>query len=118
MFGGVTPDGYVGEDINVDIDWIAASATTGGVTWGVEFEANAAGGNDVDSDSFATQQTGTSTTNATAGVITTTTITLTQAEADSIAAGDYFRFRVQRVTGDGGDTMTGDAQILKINLRV
>lgn len=112
------PNDYDGENVNVDIDWTAETATTGGVTWGVEFEVNAPGGNDIDSDSFATQQTGTSTTNATSGIITRTTITLTQAQADAIAANDAFRLRVQRVTGDGGDTMTDDAQISKVTVRV
>lgn len=118
VFNSTVPNNYGGEDVNVDIDWVAETATSGGVTWGVEFEANAPGGNDIDSDSFATQQTGTSTTNATSGVITRTTISLTQAQADAIAANDNFRLRVQRVTGDGGDTMTDDAEIIKVSVRV
>lgn len=107
---------YGGDDITVNIEWVAETATTGGVTWGVSFEVNAASGNDIDSDSFAAQQTGTSSANATSGVITITSITLTQAQADAIAAGDYFRMEVERVTGDVGDDMVGDAQILKITL--
>jgi len=118
IFNNTIPNNYDGEDINVDIDWVAETATTGGVTWGVEIEANAPGGNDIDSDSFDTQQTGTSTTNGTSGIIKRTTITLTQVEADAIAANDSFRLRVQRVTGDGGDTMTGDAEIIKVSVRV
>lgn len=118
VFNSSVASGYGGEDINVDIDWVAETATTGGVTWGVEFEANAPGGNDIDSDSFAAQQTGTSTTNATSGIITRTTITLTQAQADAIAANDSFRLRVERVTGDGGDTMSDDAEIIKVSVRV
>lgn len=110
--------GYGGEDIKVDVDWVAETATSGAVTWGVEFERNTPGGNDIDSDSFAAQQTGNSTTNGTSGVITRTTITLTQAQADGLIANDDFRMRVERVTGDGGDTMTGDAQILGVIVRV
>ena len=105
---------YSAGNITVDIDWVAASATTGGVTWGVEFERIAAGGHDIDADSFDTQQTETSTTNGTSGIVTRTSIVLTQAQADSIAAGDAFRLRAQRVTGDGGDDMSGDAQILRV----
>lgn len=107
---------YGGDDITVNIDWVAETAITGGVTWGVSFEVNAASGNDIDSDSFAAQQTGTSSANATSGIITRTSITLTQAQADSITADDYFRMAVERVTGDVGDDMVGDAQILKITL--
>ena len=83
-----------------------------------QFEKTAPGDNDIDSDSFATQQTGNSTTNGTSGVITRTTITLTQAEANGVLANDDFRIRVERVTGDGGDTMIGDAQIVGVVVRV
>lgn len=117
-FNDTIPSSYAAEDINVDIDWVAKTATTGGVTWGVEVERNAPDGNDIDSDSFDTQQTGNSDTNAASGVITRTTITLTQAQADDVAANDSFRLRIQRVVGDGDDDMTGDAQIVKVSLRV
>ena len=118
VFNNTIPNSYGSEDINIDIDWIAAIATTGGVTWGVEVERNTPGGNDIDSDSFDTQQTGNSDTNATSGIITRTTITLTQAEADAVAANDSFRLRIQRVVSDGDDDMTGDAQIVKVSVRV
>jgi len=118
VFNETIPNSYSAESINVDIDWVAEAATTGGVTWGVEVEANASGGNDIDSDSFDTQQTGNSDTNATSGVITRTTITLTQAEADNVAANDSFRLRIQRVVSDGDDDMTDDAQIVKVSVRV
>lgn len=118
LFNPAMFSSYSGGDISVDIDWVAETATTGGVTWGIEIERNAPGGNDIDSDSFDTQQTGTSATNATSGVITRTTITLTQAEADAIEASDAYRMRVQRVVGDGGDDMADDAQILRVGVRV
>ena len=105
---------YSGGDVTIDIDWVAETATTGGVTWGVEVERLNAGGTDIDSDSFDTQQTGNSTTAGTSGIVTRTSITLTNAEADEWAAGDAFRLRLQRVTGDGGDTMTDDAQVLRV----
>jgi len=118
VFNNTIPNSYDGESINVDIDWVAETATTGGVTWGVEVERNAPGGNDIDSDSFSTQQIGNSDTNATSGIITRTTITLTQSEADGVTANDYFRLRVQRVVSDGDDDMTDDAQIVKVSVRV
>lgn len=114
VFSSAISRDYSGVDVIIDIDWVAETATTGGVTWGVEIERLNAGGPDIDSDSFNTQQTGTSTTNATSGIITRTSITLTNAQADAWAAGDSFRLRLQRVTSDGGDTMTGDAQVLRV----
>lgn len=109
---------YTSDDIKIDIDWVAETATSGAVTWGVQFERKTPGGNNIDSDSFATQQTGNSTTSGASGVITRTTITLTQAQADGVSANDYFRMRVERVTSDGGDTMTDDAQILSVIVRI
>ena len=117
LFNSSVSQNYVGGDVFVDIDWVAATATTGGVTWGIEVERNVPGGDDIDSDSFAPQQTGTSTTNGTSGVITRTTITLTQAEADAIEALDDYRIRLQRVVGDVGDDMVGDAQVLSVGVR-
>ena len=116
IFNDVMSDAYDDGDIDVNVDWVAETATTGGVTWGVEFERNNAGGTDIDSDSFDTQQTANSTTNGTSGIITRTTITLTQAESDDLEAGEAYRMRVQRVTGDGGDTMSDDAQIISVSV--
>jgi len=86
-------------------------------TWSIEFERNAPGGDDIDSDSFAAQQIATSTTNGTSGIITRSTITLTQAQADAIEALDSYRMRLQRVVGDVGDDMVGDAQVLRVGVR-
>lgn len=117
LFSSMASLNYSGGDVTVTIDWVAETATTGGVTWGVEIERNAAAGTDIDSDSFDTQQTETSTTNGTSGIITRTTIILTQAEADAVEALDSYRMRLQRVVGDGGDDMTGDAQVLRVGVR-
>ena len=114
IFNSVMPSGYAGGDISLIIDWVA-DAITGDVIWGIEFEANAPFGNDIDTDSFATQQTETSTANPTSGRIRRVTITLTQAEADAVAALDSYRIRLQRRAADGGDTMVGDAQVVNMS---
>jgi len=103
---------YLGGDIIFNIDWIAKTATTGDVTWGVSVER---GNGNIDSDSFATEQTGTDTTNVVNGVPTRTNITLTQAQADGVLAGESWRFKIRRGTLSG-DTMTGIAQIKNITL--
>ena len=73
--------------------------------------------NDIDTDGFATQQTTTTATSGTgAGVKNRTTITMTQAQADSIAAGDTYRLRLERVNGGGGN-MSGDAEVLRVIVR-
>jgi len=117
IFNGVMSKDYSDGNFTLDIDWVAKTATTGDVVWGVEFERMAAGGHDIDSNSFNTQQTETSTTNGTSGIITKTSFALTQAEADAITAGDGYRLRVQRVGSNGSDTLSGDAELLRIEMR-
>jgi hypothetical protein len=106
-------DGY----LTIDIDWVAATATTNSVVWGVEIERIAPGGTDIGADSFDSQQVAASTTNGTSGVVTRTSIGLNNSDADAILAGDAFRLRIQRVAGNGGDDMTGDAQLLRVSGR-
>lgn len=117
IFHWIMSNDYSDGNLTVDIDWVAETAVVGDVVWGVEFERLNAGGQDIDSDGFATQQTGTDTTNGTSGIITRTSIALTQAQADLIAAGEAFRLRVQRVAVSGSDTMVGDAQLLRVSVR-
>lgn len=117
IFNGSMLRDYLAASILVDIDWVSASAVVGDVVWGIEIERIAPAGQDIDADGFAAQITGTSTTDAATGVVTRTTITLTQAQADSIASGDGYRMRVQRVAADGGDTMLLDAQIFRVIVR-
>jgi len=114
FINSTVPGGYKGEDFDIFIDAISTTATTGGVTWGIEFERDAPGGSSIMTDSFAAQQTATSTTNGTVGVITRTIIPFTQIQADGIKAFDSYRVIVQRVTGDVGDDMLGDAAIVKV----
>lgn len=107
---------YATGSVSVRVDWVAATATTGAVVWGIEVERDTPGGQDIDADGFAAQQTATSTTSGTSGIVTRTTITLTQAQADSWTAGDAYRMRVQRVAANGSDTLVGDAQVLRVSM--
>lgn len=111
----VMPASYAAGTITVTVYWIAATATSGDVVWGGKFEAMA--GTDLDADSFASAQTATGTANGTSGIITATTLTFTQAQADAIAAGGSFRFFLYRDSDAGGDTMSGDAQVLCASIK-
>ena len=117
VFSSLVSEDYKAGNIFIDIDWVAETAITGGVTWGIEIERNDPAGNNIDSDAFATQQTANSTTSGTSGILTRTTIPLTQVLAASIEAGDSYRMRLERVVGDGGDDMVGDAQVLNVTVR-
>ncbi len=116
LLEAVTPPGYVGVPLSLNIHWVAATAVVGDVRWGASFERDNAGGHDIDSDSFAAQQVVDETTAGTAGIVSVTTIPFTQAQADSIAKGDAFRIEIERVASNVADDMVGDAQILRVAL--
>lgn len=114
VFVGVIPENAaLGSGISVRIHWVATSATTGSCRWGVQFEKM---NTDLDSDSFDTATEDHSTTNGTSGIETVTSITCTS--IDSLAAGDLFRLKIYRdVTDTTNDTMTGDAELIAVELR-
>jgi hypothetical protein len=91
---------------------MATSATTNDVTWAASFERM---NTDADSDSFDTATNGSSTTSATSGIITVTEITCTN--IDSVTAGDAYRLKIARLPSDGSDTMSGDAEVVAVELR-
>ena len=114
VFVGVVPEGAtLTSGIVVRLSWAATSATSGDCVWGVQFEKTT--GQDIDSDSFDTVATGTTTTSGTSGVVNTTSITITT--IDSLAAGDCYRLKVYRDADAGGDTMTGDAELVAVEIR-
>jgi hypothetical protein len=113
IFDGVIPDGaLLGSGLIVRVWWMATTATSNAVTWGVQFEKT---GTDNDADSFDTAATGTSTANGTSGIETLTSITITT--IDGLTVGDRFRLKVYRDASSAGDTMTGDAQLLAVEVR-
>ena len=113
VFVGILPEAAaLGSGLIVSLRWMATTATSGDVRWSVAWEKS---NTDLDSDSFDTATAATATTNGTSGIVTVTNITCTN--IDSLAAGDLFRLRVQRVGGDGADTMTGDAELVVCEVR-
>lgn len=117
-FGGVLPRHYAGGGLTLSLHWMGATATSGNVLWGASLERLYAAGDDIDSDSFAAEQTATGAANGTSGKLTVTTIAFTAgAQMDSIAVGEAFRLKIARKAADGSDTMTGDAQLLRIEIK-
>lgn len=118
VFGSVLPRNYNGSGITATIVWMATSATTGNVKWNAQIERHQSGADDLDADSFATAQTTTSVSPVTSGVVTYATIAFTSgAQMDSVAVGESFRIKITRDAADGTDTMTGDAELLRVELR-
>jgi hypothetical protein len=110
---GVMPEGAsLGSGLKVRIHWMATSATANDVVWGASFEAMTT---DLDSDSFDTETTATGTANGTSGIETVTEITCTT--IDSIAAGGLYRLKIARKAAAGGDNMSGDAELIAVEVR-
>jgi hypothetical protein len=102
----------LGSGLNITLIWAATTATTGNCVWQVALERMTT---DIDTDSFDTSASATATTNATSGVPNYTSITLTT--IDSVTSGDGFRLRVTRNAVNASDTMTGDAELIAVEVR-
>lgn len=110
---GVMPEGAsLGSGLKIRIHWMATSATSGNVVWSAQIERM---NTDLDSDSFDTSASTTSATNGTSGVVTVTEITITT--IDGVTAGDLYRLSVIRDAAAAGDTMTGDAELVAVEVR-
>lgn len=97
----------------VRIWWMADTATSGNVRWAAAFERS---GTDLDADSFDTAAEVTSAANGTNGIESVAEITCTA--IDSLAAGERYRLRIARKAADAvNDTMTGDAQLVAVEVR-
>ncbi len=118
IFAGVMPRNYSGGGLTVYAAWMAASATSGTIGWGITFERNNAANVDLDGDSWATEQIITAATvDAVSGKVTVTSVAIAAGAAGtaSIAAGDPFRLRVRRDVAN--DTAAGDAHLLSVEIK-
>lgn len=114
IFTDRLPDAYTGGGLYLDIYWMAATATSGDCIWNGSIERVGLATQDTDSDSFATAQATTTTAPGTSGHVAKTRITFSSgANMDSLAAGEVFRAKVTRNASGGGDTMSGNAQLLR-----
>lgn len=121
-FVGVLPRGYAGRDLEIVVTWAATSATSGAVVWQAEFERHPIadpthGTHDLDTNDFGTPATSTGTAAANSGELVRTSISLDASDADDPVAGESYRLRVSRVATSGSDTMTGDAELVTVELR-
>lgn len=98
------------------VQYKMASATSGDVVWDGRVSATSDGDSqDVDAQDFASANTATVTVPATAGYLDEASITLTN--ADSLAAGDFVVVRLARAAAAGGDTASGDAELVAVALQ-
>ena len=113
IFVSICPQGAnLASGLSITLIWTASTATSGACVWDASLERMTT---DIDTDSFDTAASVTATTNATSGVPNYSTITLTT--IDSLVAGDGFRLKINRDANNGSDTMTGDAELIAVEVR-
>jgi hypothetical protein len=113
VFAGVIPEAAsLGSGLKIRLHWMATTATSGDCIWDVSLERMTT---DLDSDSFDTIASATTATSGTSGIPTVTEITLTT--IDSVTAGDGYRLKVTRDANNASDTMTGDAELVVVEVR-
>lgn len=117
-FVGIMPEGAsLGSGLKVRIHWMAHTAnTSSNVRWGVQFQRLT---DDVDAAAYDTAVEGNSAAPTGTGADgTPAVLELTVTTIDGITAGDAYRLKVYREASDtGNDTMTGDAQLIAIEVR-
>lgn len=116
-FEDVLPRNYSGGGVTVYIHHMAASATSGTIGWLIAFERIGDRVHDLDSDSFASDQTLTAVTvSGTSGEVDIVSVNISDgANMDSLAVGEGYRLRVTRDVAN--DTATGDAQLLRVEIK-
>lgn len=117
VFEGVLPRNYSGGGITVTCIWAATSATTGSVVWAASWERLDDEGQDIDANGFAASQQATGAAPANNGDLQYTAITYTNSQIAGLLAGEAFRLFLIRFVEDVGDDMTGDAELLRIEMR-
>jgi len=117
LFGSVLPRSYDGNGIVATLIWMATSATTGNVRWEMAFERHQDEVDDLDADSFATAKGATGSAPSINGSVQYTEISFSNSEIDGLLKGESFRALVRRAAADVADTMTGDAELLRVELR-
>jgi len=117
VFPALMPRAYGGGGLTVYIHYAMTSAVSGDIDWDVAFERIGDQQQDIDSDSFAAvQSTDNTTVPGTSGNVDIITVTFTDgAQMDSIAVGEAFRLKITRDAA--ADTATGDAELLRIEIK-
>jgi hypothetical protein len=108
---------YGSGNLTLDVYWYADTASSGDVVWGCQLAAITADTDtqDVETDGLATAQTVTDSHLGTTGQ-RVHKASITVSNLDSIAAGDWCVLKFYRDAAAGGDTMSGDASIVKLVL--
>lgn len=117
VFSGVMPQSYGGGGVTVYLHYAMSTATSGDIDWDAAFERVGDQQLDIDADSFAAANSVDNTTvPGTAGNVDIVSVAFTDgADMDSVAKGESFRLKITRDAAS--DTATGDAELLKVEIR-
>jgi hypothetical protein len=120
IFTGMMPSKYGGGGVTVLINWMSDGTSTNKVCFSAQIERMDVGTTDFDSDSFGTQVIDTTGVagSSTSGIQSQSSIALTTGtNMDSVVAGDEFRLKITRETGQTNDTNTGNIQVTSIEIK-
>lgn len=114
---GIVPEGTVlTGGITVRLFTTATGASSGDMVFTTAFERV---NTDIDSDSFATGVDSAATAvNGSNGIPTVVSINHSSSQIDGLTAGDLFRIKITRKTGDAADTVTGDVELIAVEFRI
>lgn len=118
VFGAIMPRNYAGGGVTVDIHYAMSSATSGNVVWNAAFERIGDEIQDLDSPGFAAANEVVDAVPSENGEVGVASITFTDgADMDSVAVGEAFRLKITRDGDDGSDTASGDAELLRVEIK-
>lgn len=108
---------YGSGNVTIRIRWYADTASSGDVIFGAALACISPNvdTNDIETKAFGTAATATDTHLGTTGQ-RLHEITITITSLDSIAADDWCALQLYRDAAAGGDTMTGDAMVVEIDI--
>lgn len=113
FFFGATA--YGSGNLTVQVQWYADTASSGDVIWGAQLACITP---NTDTQNIETKAFGSANTVTDSHLGTTNqrlhSADITLSNTDSIAAGDYCVLKIYRDADAGGDTMTGDASLVKL----
>lgn len=109
--------GYGGGGLTFSLVWMAATATTGNVIWGIAIRRIQDDAEDLDTaQTYDFNDSAAVAAPSASGEVSYDTITFTNGvDMDSWADGELAIVRVRRNASSGSDTMAGDAQLLDVS---
>lgn len=121
QFAGFMPRHYTGGGVTVTIGWMSSDTTiTAGhqCRWDAAFKSVTDDADDLDTKAFDTAKSVSSDEASASGEVKYTTIAFSDGdEMDSVAAGEYFRLQITRDANHADDDLTGDAELVFVEIR-